>query len=121
MSQKFSIVIEVRDGKPITTGYLKADAQKANEHFVKLRDAEKEAYLFSHPLADRRSKSAAQVTATLGERDENGKVPSSKPTAPPKAKDVLAPVLLERIAAKKKSIGNKIQGISLDGNAVDIA
>ena len=120
MSQKFSIVIEVRDGKPITTGYLKADAQKANEHFIVLRDAGKEAYLFSHPLADRRAKSAAQIKATLGERDENGKVPSSKPAVEAKAPDVLAPVLLERLAKKKVS-ANRIQGISLDGNAVDIA
>lgn len=119
MSQKFSIVIEVRDGKPITTGYLKADAQKANEHFIRLRTEEKEAYLFSHPLADRRSKSAAQVSATLGERDENGKVPSSKVIEPVKVATVLKPELLAKLSKKKG--GNQIQGVSLDGNAVDIA
>jgi hypothetical protein len=119
MSQKFSIVIEVRDGKPITTGYLKADAQKANEHFVKLRDAEKEAYLFQHPLADRRSKSAAQVSATLGERDENGKIPVSKVAEPVKVATELKPEIIAKLAAKKKGGANKIEGISMD--AVDIS
>jgi len=110
MSQKFSIVIEVRDGKPVTTGYLKADAQKANEHFLRLRNEEKEAYLFQHPLADRRSKSAAQVTATLGNRDAEGK-PTSVPSVTVKT-DIKA-------TAKKKVSGNKIEGVSLD--AVDLS
>lgn len=110
MSQKFSIVIEVRDGKPITTGYLKADAQRANEHFLRLRNEEKEAYLFQHPLADRRSKSAAQVTATLGVRDSEGKA-ASVPSVTVKT-DIKA-------TAKKKVAGNKIEGVSLD--AVDLS
>lgn len=112
MSQKFSIVIEVsKDGKPIATGYLKADALKASEHFVRLREAGKEAYFFQHPVADRRSKSAEQITATLGKRDAEGNV-----EAPVEEKK--APVPNHKInevpmpAPKKR--GNKIEGLAID-------
>ena len=74
MSQKFSIVIEVKNGKPVATGYIKAEANLAVAHFVKLREAGKEAYLFQHPIADRRSKSTEQTNATLGLRDAQGNV-----------------------------------------------
>jgi hypothetical protein len=122
MSQKFSIVIEVgKNGQPIATGYLKADANKAGEHFVRLREAGKEAYFFQHPVADRRSKSAEQVTATLGQRDAEGNVqsPNEEKKAPVpnhKLNEVPMPTPRKR--------GNKIEGMSLDSSngpeAVDL-
>jgi len=103
MSQKFSIVIEVgKDGKPISTAYIKAEANKASEHFVRLRETGKEAYFFQHPIADRRSKSTEQVTATLGQRDASGAVQQ------PEGKKNEVPMP----APKKR--GNKIEGVSLD-------
>lgn len=112
MSQKFSIVIEVgKDGKPISTAYIKAEANKASEHFVRLRESGKEAYFFQHPIADRRSKSAEQVTATLGQRDASGAVqqPEEQKKAPiPEGKKNEVPMP----APKKR--GNKIEGVSLD-------
>jgi hypothetical protein len=116
MSQKFSIVIEVgKDGKPITTGYIKAEANKANEHFVRLRESGKEAYFFQHPVADRRSKSAEQVAATLGERDAEGHV-----VAPPEEKK--APIPNHKaneipMPAPKKRKGNQVEGVSLNIDA----
>ncbi len=113
MSQKFSIVIEVgKDGKPVSTAYIKAEANKASEHFVRLREAGKEAYFFQHPVADRRSKSAEQVTATLGLRDAEGNVqhPKEQPKTPVPnhiANEVPMP-------APKKRKGNNIEGVSLD-------
>jgi hypothetical protein len=113
MSQKFSIVIEVgKDGKPISTAYIKAEANKASQHFVKLREAGREAYFFQHPIADRRSKSLEQVTATLGQRDAEGAVqqPPDQPKAP-----VPNHILNEvPMPAPKKRRGNNIQGVSLD-------
>ena len=112
MSQKFSIVIEVgQDGKPISTAYIKAEANKASEHFVRLREGGREAYLFQHPLADRRNKSAEQITATLGLRDADGSVQSpveqkKAPTPEYKRNEIVTP------APKKR--GNKIEGVSLD-------
>lgn len=109
MSQKFSIVIEVgKDGKPIATGYVKAEANKAGEHFIRLREAGKEAYFFQHPVADRRSKSAEQVTATLGKRDAEGNV-----QAPPEEKKAPTPnhkVNEVPMPAPRKR--NKIEGVS---------
>ncbi len=122
MSQKFSIVIEVgKDGKPIATGYLKADASKAGEHFVRLREAGKEAYFFQHPIADRRSKSAEQVAATLGHRDSEGNVQSGseqKKTPVPNHKVNEVPM-----PAPKRRGGNRIEGLSIDpstAEAVDL-
>ncbi len=115
MSQKFSIVIEVQnDGRPKATAYLKAEAQLAASHFLRLRNEEKEAYLFQHPLADRRSKSAAQVVATLGLRDENGKVPDSVKPAQEAPKTELNEDAQKRSAEKiKKASGkNKIEGVN---------
>ncbi len=101
MSQKFSIVIEVKNGKPHATGYLKTDANQAVAHFVKLREAGQEAYLFQHPIADRRSKSSEQVTATLGLRDSEGNVqtPNEAPKAPVpehKRSEIVTPVKTKR-------------------------
>ena len=113
MSQKFSIVIEVgKDGKPIATGYLKAEANKAGEHFVRLREGGKEAYLFQHPIADRRSKSAEQVVATLGQRDADGSV--SQPAEQKKAPVPNHKVNEVPMPAPKKRGGNKIEGMSLE-------
>lgn len=120
MSQKFSIVIEVQnDGRPKATAYLKTEAQQAAAHFLTLRNAEKEAYLFQHPLADRRSKSAAQVVATLGLRDENGKVPDSEKPAQVAPKTELNIEAQNKAAEKikKASSRNKIEGIN---EAVDM-
>lgn len=112
MSQKFSIVIEVgKDGKPVSTAYIKAEANKASEHFVRLREAGKEAYFFQHPIADRRSKSTEQVNATLGLRDATGAVQSPK-------EQVKAPVpefkKNEIVTPTPKRRGNKIEGVSLE-------
>jgi len=120
MSQKFSIVIEVQtDGRPKATAYLKSEAQQAAAHFLTLRNAEKEAYLFQHPLADRRSKSAAQVVATLGLRDENGKVPDSVIHEQEVAKTELNEEAQKKSTEKikKASSKNKIEGIN---EAVDM-
>jgi hypothetical protein len=65
-TQKFSIVIEIRDDKIVTTGFLKADAAKALAMFNKLREENKEAYYFQHPVPDKRCKSTAQMNASLG-------------------------------------------------------
>jgi hypothetical protein len=123
MSQKFSIVIEVKNGKPVATGYIKAEANLAVAHFVKLREAGIEAYLFQHPIADRRSKSTAQVNATLGLRDAEGHVqaPPDAPKAPipeHKKSEIVSPV-------KPKRKGNKLdmpsEPINLDDpSAVDL-
>ena len=111
MSQKFSIVIEIqKDGRPKATAYLKSEAQIAATHFIRLRNEEKEAYLFQHPLADRRSKSAAQVVATLGLRDENGKVPSAAPVAYDASKAEPNEDAQKRANAKKTK--NKIEGVN---------
>lgn len=116
MSQKFSIVVEVgKDGKPIATAYIKAEAQFAGEHFVRLRDTGKEAYFFQHPLADRRNKSAEQVAATRGERDENGlaKAPDmpENPLPSPAANNTIS------APTGKKRKGNSIEGVTLNIDA----
>lgn len=111
MSHKFSIVIEMKGDKPVATAYLKVNAQEAHKHFLRLRDEEKEAYFFQHPIADRRSKSTEQVTATLGQRDASGAVqqPEEQKKAPiPEGKKNEVPMP----APKKR--GNKIEGVSLD-------
>jgi hypothetical protein len=119
MSQKFSIVVEVKNGRPVATAYLKSEAQEAAAHFLRLRNEEKEAYLFQHPLADRRSKSAAQVVATLGKRDENGKVLADVPVAYEAPKTELNEEAQKKYSDKmKKASGkNKIEGIN---EAVDM-
>ena len=115
MSHKFAIVIEMKSGKPVATAYLKTDAQDAHQHFVRLRNEEKEAYFFQHPVADRRSKSADQVIATLGLRDENGKVPDSAPAADNTPNTILNPEAAKKTADKLKAARrNKIEGVSPD-------
>lgn len=113
MSQKFSIVIEVgKDGKPITTGYLKVDANQASAHFVRLREEGKEAYFFQHPVADRRNKSSAQVAATLGVRDEKGLVVSAH-----KPEKLIQPLSVDNtipMPAPKRRKGNSVEGVSLN-------
>ena len=107
-TQKFSIVVEVRNGKPVTTGFNKQDANEALSLFNKLRDESKEAYLFQHPVADKRSKSAEQITATRGNRDEmtaSVVVEEAKPVAK---------------EAKKPVAKNKIEGVSANVDAMDI-
>jgi hypothetical protein len=116
MSQKFSIVIEVgKNGKPITTGYIKAEANLAGEHFLRLRDEGKEAYFFQHPIADRRNKSSEQVAATLGVRDENGHAVSpnmpENPVQPLSVKNTISS------PTPKKRKGNDIEGVSLNIDA----
>ena len=116
MSQKFSIVIEVgKDGKPITTGYIKAEANLASEHFIRLREAGKEAYFFQHPTADRRNKSTEQVIATRGVRDENGQVAS-----PDMPENPMQPLSVKNTISSptpKKRKGNNIEGVSLNIDA----
>jgi hypothetical protein len=96
-SQKFSIVVEVKDGKAVAHGFLKEDANDATKLFAKLRDEKKEAYLFQHPVADKRSKSAEQVKATYGDREVVAET-----------KEVEAPVVE---APKSKKGKNSIDGI----------
>lgn len=65
MSQKFSLVIEVKkNGDFAPTVYKKEDAGKALQQFQKLRDEGKEAYFFQHPKPDKRCKSAEQIAAS---------------------------------------------------------
>jgi hypothetical protein len=97
-TQKFSIVVEVKDGKAIAHGFLKEDAQEALSLFNKLRDSQKEAYFFQHPVADKRSKSAEQIVATQGVRTEEVVVN-------------VAPVE-EAKAEKPKRGKNSIEGVS---------
>lgn len=66
MSQKFSFVVEIKNGKPVGHAFKKEDAQSAKELFSKLRDEGKEAYLFQHPVSDKRCKSAEQTEASMG-------------------------------------------------------
>jgi hypothetical protein len=65
MSQKFSLVVEIKNDKPIGHAFLKEDAQLAKELFAKLREEGKEAYLFQHPMHDRRCKSSEQTAASV--------------------------------------------------------
>ena len=65
MSQKFSLVVEIKNDKPIGHAFLKQDAQFAKELFAKLREDGKEAYLFQHPMHDRRCKSSEQNAASV--------------------------------------------------------
>jgi hypothetical protein len=120
MSHKFSIVIEMKGDKPVASAYLKVNAQEAIAHFLRLRTEEKEAYLFQHPVADRRSKSAAQVVATLGLRDDNGKVPDSEPVADNRPKTIINPEAAKKAAEKLKAARKqKTDGFSPDV-AIDI-
>ena len=64
MSQKFSIVIEVKNGKPVTSTFARSDAKDAKACFDKARDAGSEAYLFLSPVEDKRTKSTEQTRAS---------------------------------------------------------
>jgi hypothetical protein len=96
MSHKFSIVIEIKDGKVVAHGFHKADAADANSLFNKLRDEKKEAYFFQHPVADKRCKSADQIEATQGRLEAT---PATTPVAP------------VQVALKSKKVANKIEGV----------
>jgi len=96
MSNKFSIVIEIKGDQVIAHGYHKSDAADANNLFNKLRDEQKEAYFFQHPIADKRCKSAEQVEATHGHLEVT---PASAPVAP------------VQVTMKAKKNGNKIEGV----------
>ena len=65
MSQKFSIVIEIKNGKPVTSTFGRSEAQDAKDCFAKARDAGSEAYLFLQPTEDKRSKSTEQNAASV--------------------------------------------------------
>ena len=75
MSQKFSFVIEVKNGKPVGHAFKKEEAQSAKDLFNKLREEGKEAYLFQHPNHDKRCKSAEQIEASKG--TEGGEQPAT--------------------------------------------
>lgn len=65
MSQKFTFIIEVDNkGKPVGHAYIRSEAAQAVADFNKLREKGVEAYLFQFPVADKKSKSAAQIAAT---------------------------------------------------------
>lgn len=97
-TRKFSIVVEVANGKAIAHGFFKEDAQKANAKFNELRDAKKEAYFFQHPIADKRSKSAEQTAATSEATEQPTVVIDTAPKAKP----------------GRPRKGNSIEGVSLD-------
>lgn len=112
---KFAIIIEVKNGKPVATAFNKTDAGQAVEQFVKLRDEGKEAYLFQHPVADKRSKSKEQMDATSKatnqseSKREASKVESAKVRSEAKSK----------AKTEEKPVSkNSIEGVSMD--AVDI-
>ena len=65
MSQKFSFVVEVKNGKPIGHVFKKEDAAKAKELFEKVREEGKEAYYFQSPNHDKRCKSTEQMDASM--------------------------------------------------------
>ena len=109
---KFAIVIEIKNGKPEATAYNKTDANTALEKFIKLRDDGKEAYLFQHPVADKRSKSKEQMEATskaTNQSESKREVAKTETKAKAKAK---------QNEEEKPKAGNNIEGVSLD--AVDI-
>ena len=65
MSQKFSFVVEVKNGKPVAYVFKKEDAHKAKELFEKVREEGKEAYYFQSPNHDKRCKSSEQMDASM--------------------------------------------------------
>jgi len=99
-TQKFSIVIEIRDKKIVTTGFLKQDAPEALALFTKLRTENKEAYYFQHPVPDKRCKSTAQMNASLGVGINNVVLTS----------DTDEDLAIEE-APKVRVVRNKIKGI----------
>jgi len=110
---KFAIIIEVKNGKPVATAFNKTDAGDAVEQFIKLRDEGKEAYLFQHPVADKRSKSKEQMDATskATNQSESKREVSKAETAKTKAK-------ANEAKAEKPVAKNSIEGVSM--GAVDI-
>ena len=99
MSHKFSIVVEVKNGKAVGHAFMKEDASQAVTLFNQLRDSNKEAYLFQHPRADKRSKSEEQQQASV----------PTKIVLSPKAEEVVS-------KAKATRQRNRIEGVSLDIN-----
>jgi hypothetical protein len=83
MSQKFSLAIKMKNGK-IIDSILKqrVDAQIVIDQFKAWREEGVEAYLFTAPVADKRSKSTEQIEASSGVKPE----PEVKEVAKPKAK-----------------------------------
>jgi hypothetical protein len=92
MSQKFSFVIEIKNGKPVTSTFGRSDAQDAKDCFAKARDAGSEAYLFLQPTEDKRTKSTAQTLAST----------SSKPEAVVEEKKISEYMSKAKSAFKKK-------------------
>lgn len=70
MSQKFSFVVEIKNGKPVGHVFKKEDAQSAKELFEKVRAEGKEAYYFQSPYHDKRCKSESQMEASSGAQTE---------------------------------------------------
>lgn len=65
MAQKYTFIVEVnKKGEPVGHAYVRSEAAKAVEHFNSLREKGVEAYLYQFPVADKKSKSAAQHAAT---------------------------------------------------------
>jgi len=105
MSQKFSFVIEVKNGKPVGHAYKKEDAQSAKELFNKLREEGKEAYLFQHPNHDKRCKSTEQTEASKG--TEGGEQPATIEST--KSLDI--ETVAEPVAQQKPRSKNSIFGL----------
>ena len=97
MSHKFTIVVEVKNDKPVSYAFLKEKANDAVVLFNKLRDSGVEAYLFQHPRADKRSKSDEQKEASV----------PTKVILAPKTESIIA------TAKSKRPNKNNIDGVSI--------
>ena len=107
MSQKFSFVVEVKNGKPVGHAFKKEEAQSAKELFNKLREEGKEAYLFQHPNHDKRCKSTEQMEASKG--TEGGEQPATiesvKAEQVEQVDEVVEPVVQQKPRGKNSIFG----------------
>jgi len=116
MSQKFTFIIEVnKKGEPVGHAYKRVDAQKAISDFYALRDNGIEACLFQFPVADKKSKSAEQLTATASAtaqptEEERIAIEAAAKKAAKEAYETAERVAQEQAVAKTKS-RNKITGV----------
>lgn len=134
MSQKFSIVVEVVDGKPVATAYFKQDANEARLHFNRIRDEQKEGYFFQHPIENNRCKSKAQQEASVPtapsdlaalERQKQALTPVQPAKAAQTAPEpVVTTHGTPKNAKSSKPVKNSVSGVSdtspNEGEAIDM-
>lgn len=70
MSRKFSFLVIIENGKPVSQSFVKDDTHLAKEKFNAARADGKEAYLYLLPLEDKRCKSAEQSAASVSKTAE---------------------------------------------------